>query len=311
MSEDLRLRSDSKYEHRADMVVEALALSDETQGPTSIIALGGVSGTGKTSFAQRLGRKVYSASVLHIDNYLSPRSQRLYDIQDYIDLDVNPYTPHIEGLLPNAWDLPQLVDDVQLFSKGETIVVPIYDSIIKEPTDQVELKPSSHLIIEGAHALNISPIQDMIQNRILLSANFHDRLMRKIVRSARINMRESLDTSITRYINGSDLAWQYYMDEYVRRADIVVDNPAEPSIDYAYLDLLPEEQKGEYQLVPTQDSGELRAGENLRIQRNKKTIGQYALTYFVDDRLIVTSKINSSTLDLLLGYYDISETSDE
>lgn len=310
MSEDLRLRSDIIYEHRADMVVETLALSDEAQGFNSIIAIGGVSGTGKTSFAQRLGRKVNSASVLHIDNYLSPRVPMLYDIQDYIDLDVNLYTPRVEGLSPNAWDLPQLVDDALLFSKGKTATVPVYDSITKEPADGVELKPSNYLIIEGAHALNLSPIQDMIKNRILLSANFHDRLMRKIVRSARVNMRESLDASIARYINGSDLAWQYYRDEYERRADIVIDNPAEPSVDYAHLEPLPGEQKGEYQLVPTQDSGQLRGGEDLRIQRNK-TIGQHALTYFVDDRLIVTSKISSSTLDLLLSYYDMSETSDE
>ena len=124
-------------------------------------------------------------------------------------------------------------------------------------------------------------------------------------------MRSSLDFSINRYINGSEVAWRYYKDEYERRADYIINNPADPINDYAHFRSVDSRDVMDYHLIPSETSGDIRSGEALQVGRNRKALGKYVLNYSVNGNIIVSSEITTKTLELLLGYYDMERADGE
>ena len=310
MSEIRTSSAPESYETRADALLSELRSGSE-DNPLQLIAIAGVSGTGKTNFALRLGEKIDSVSVLHIDNYLSPKTPTSFDEHEYIDLETNSHTPFIEGLPLSAWDLPRFIDDVNEYRKGNVIKSPLYDPTTQENTYRLIAHQGENLIIEGVHALTLPQINPEISSRILLEASLHDRLMRKIVRSSRFNKRPSLDASIRRYIEGSELAWNYYREDYRSRADYIINNSADPLVDYAQFKPLQVDCDFDYSLQPHDNSGQMADDEQLKLKKHSNQIGKYTLNYIIRENIMVSSEINGHTLELLLGYYDMEPTINE
>ncbi len=103
-----------------------------------LIAVGGPGGTGKTSFAVRLGEALGGAGVLSLDDYKTPRKQRA---------EKNIYGPH-----PDANDMALIRLHLGSLRRGESINKPVYCRKRGMTRLTEEFHPGRFVIAEGETA---------------------------------------------------------------------------------------------------------------------------------------------------------------
>ena len=91
----------------------------DTNLPTLVIAVGGVSGVGKTSLVQQVASQLNDAVALHFDDYAA--------VSDY---PTNLAQWVSEGADPNQWRTPQLVEDLTTLRRGKAITLPVSKEIL-------------------------------------------------------------------------------------------------------------------------------------------------------------------------------------
>jgi uridine kinase len=99
------------------------------------IAIGGPGGTGKSSFAKILNRKIHDSVVLKLDNYKTPRKER--------------EAAKIFGAAPKANRIDLIIDHLKKLKNGQEIEMPIYEGKIGMAFETKIIKPSRVIIVDG------------------------------------------------------------------------------------------------------------------------------------------------------------------
>jgi uridine kinase len=126
-----------------------------------VIGIAGPSGSGKTTLAHRVAAQLDNAPVLSLDCY--------YREQGSVPLEVRRRVNYDE---PAALDHELLVAQLQQFSRGIDVGVPVYDFAIHNRAPEVMLlRASDYIVVEGIFALYWEEVRDLMGTKVFVAAS--------------------------------------------------------------------------------------------------------------------------------------------
>lgn len=178
-----------------------------------MIAICGGSGSGKTTFTDKVRREVAEdISVVHMDSYYLPK------LPD--DLKTSNGQPNFDH--PNAFDWKLLTKHLKALKNGKAVEAPLYDfkknSRLKKT---ISIKPSRVILFEGIFSLYDEEIRKLSDITAFLHVEADIRFIRRLHRDVEERGR-SLDSVITQYYETVRPMYQKYLDPQRQFADFIV-----------------------------------------------------------------------------------------
>jgi uridine kinase len=178
-----------------------------------IIGIAGGSGSGKTTFTQKVLDLVDDdrVGVLHQDSYYLPHPP--------IDLTINN-EPNFDH--PEAFDWELLRLHLEGASAGKAVQSPVYDYKTSRRTNKtVSVGPCKVLIVEGIFALWDESIRDLFDLKFYLHVESDIRFIRRLFRDLKDRNR-TLDDIIRQYYDTVRPMHQLFLEPTKQYADIIV-----------------------------------------------------------------------------------------
>ncbi len=179
-----------------------------------MIGIAGGSGSGKTTFVNKVITRAGELSVLciHQDSY--------YHVQPPEHLKVNGDSNFDH---PDAFDWNLLEEHLTSLREGRAIHVPIYDfsSSRRVGTEKVAVGPAKVVIFEGIFALWQEQIRKMLDLKVYLHVDADIRFIRRLHRDVRERGR-NLDSIIRQYYDTVRPMHHEFLEPTQSYADLVV-----------------------------------------------------------------------------------------
>jgi uridine kinase len=181
-----------------------------------LIGITGGSGSGKTSLIKKL-REYFSADELCIisqDDYYKPRHLQHVDENGVKNFD-----------LPESIEHEQLAVDIKKLLHFQTVkrTEYVFNNENKKPKTLI-FKPAPIIVIEGLFVFYFEKMLDKPYDlRIFINAKDNIRVIRRIKRD-RIERNYPLEDVLYRYEQHVMPAYEKFIEPYVRRADLVINN---------------------------------------------------------------------------------------
>lgn len=178
-----------------------------------MIAICGGSGSGKTTFTDKVRREVAEdISVVHMDSYYLPKLPE--------DLTTSNGQPNFDH--PDAFDWKLLAKHLKALKNGKVVEAPLYDfkknSRLKKT---ITIKPSRVVLFEGIFSLYDEEIRKLSDITAFLHVEADIRFIRRLHRDVEERGR-SLDSVITQYYETVRPMYQKYLDPQRQFADFIV-----------------------------------------------------------------------------------------
>ncbi|MBY0416366.1 MAG: uridine kinase [Bdellovibrionales bacterium] len=178
-----------------------------------IISICGGSGSGKTTFADKIRKNVeQEISIIHMDSYYLPKLPR--------DLKRPGERPNFDH--PDAFDWDLLKKHLEDLKNGKPVKSPHYDfkKNARLKTSSV-VKPTKVVLFEGIFSLYHEDIRKMCDITTFLHVEADIRFIRRLHRDVEERGR-SLDSVITQYYETVRPMYQQYLDPQRQYADFIV-----------------------------------------------------------------------------------------
>lgn len=180
-----------------------------------LIGIAGGSGSGKTTFANKVLRQVNDQiNILHLDSYYLPIQkipQHLFDDEG------RPNFDH-----PEAFDWELLCSHLTSLKSSKAIRVPVYDFKTNARTDETTLlQPPKVLLFEGIFTLFDHSIRELQNIKIFLHVEADIRFTRRLDRDVRERGR-SVDSIISQYYDTVRPMYKKYLEPQRQYADFIV-----------------------------------------------------------------------------------------
>lgn len=178
-----------------------------------LIGIAGGSGSGKTTFADKLTR--YSNQelvILHMDSYYLPSQP-----QDNLSPSGKPNFDH-----PRAFDWELLREHLSELGKGNSIEAPQYDFTTSSRTQKTKtITPSQVVIFEGIFSLFDQAIRDLLSIKVFLHVDSDIRFTRRLNRDVKERGR-SLESIIGQYYDTVRPMYLKFLEPQKQYADFIV-----------------------------------------------------------------------------------------
>lgn len=178
-----------------------------------IISICGGSGSGKTTFADKIRKNVeQEISIVHMDSYYLPKLPK--------DLKTPSGRPNFDH--PDAFDWELLKKHLEDLKKGKSIKCPHYDfkKNARLKTSSL-IAPTKVVLFEGIFSLYEEEIRKMCDITTFLHVEADIRFIRRLHRDVEERGR-SLDSVITQYYETVRPMYQQYLDPQRQYADFIV-----------------------------------------------------------------------------------------
>lgn len=178
-----------------------------------IISICGGSGSGKTTFADKIRKCVdQEVSVLHMDSYYLPKLPK--------DLKTSTGRPNFDH--PDAFDWELLKKHLETLKSGKSIKSPHYDFKKNARLKTTSLvMPTKVILFEGIFSLYQEEIRKICDITTFLHVEADIRFIRRLHRDVEERGR-SLDSVITQYYETVRPMYQKYLDPQRQYADFIV-----------------------------------------------------------------------------------------
>ena len=178
-----------------------------------IISICGGSGSGKTTFADKVRKSVdQEVSILHMDSYYLPKLPK--------DLKTSSGRPNFDH--PDAFDWKLLQQHILTLKSGRAVKSPHYDfkKNARLKTSSI-IQPTKVVLFEGIFSLYNEEIRKMCDITAFLHVEADIRFIRRLHRDVEERGR-SLDSVITQYYETVRPMYQKYLDPQRQYADFIV-----------------------------------------------------------------------------------------
>ena len=178
-----------------------------------IISICGGSGSGKTTFADKVRKNVdQEVSILHMDSYYLPKLPK--------DLKTTSGKANFDH--PDAFDWTLLKKHIQMLKNGKAVKSPHYDfkKNARLKTSSL-IKPTKVVLFEGIFSLYHEEIRKMCDITSFLHVESDIRFIRRLHRDVEERGR-SLDSVISQYYETVRPMYQKYLDPQRQYADFIV-----------------------------------------------------------------------------------------
>lgn len=187
-----------------------------------LIGIAGGSGSGKTTFAQKVVKLVGSDQVLHLhqDSYYLPAQSEDHFVKGKPNFD-----------RPDAFDWLLLREQLAAIKNGEKIAAPLYDFVTSTRSSKIEtVGPARICVFDGIYALWDEEIRAMMDLKIFLHVDADIRFIRRLHRDVKERGR-TLDSIISQYYDTVRPMHRQYLEPTSQFADLTIgeetDIPAE------------------------------------------------------------------------------------
>lgn len=187
-----------------------------------LIGVAGGSGSGKTTFAEKIIEKCRGNNVvlLHQDNYYLDKLPR----ESFID-----GQPNFDS--PFAFDWPLFRRHLRILKKGGAIKSPLYDFVESRRSRQtVSVGPAKVVLVDGILALWDETIRDAMDLKIYLKVEADIRFIRRLHRDVSDRGRE-LDDIIAQYYRTVRPMHLKYVQPTRQYADLIVGEHHDRAVD--------------------------------------------------------------------------------
>ena len=181
---------------------------------TTIIGIAGGSGSGKSTFTNRL-KSFFgdNITVIYHDNYYRANDDLSMEERRKINYD------H-----PQALETDLLVEHLEALRQGESIECPVYDFTQHNRSDKhVTIHPRRVIVVEGILIFQDERLRDMFDIKIFVEADADERILRRVVRDMEERGRE-LQNIIEHYLATVKPMHYLYVEPTRNVADIVLNS---------------------------------------------------------------------------------------
>jgi uridine kinase len=178
-----------------------------------IISICGGSGSGKTTFADKIRKEVdEEISIVHMDSYYLPKLPK--------ELKASNGSPNFDH--PDAFDWALLKKHLNDLKNGKSVKSPHYDFKKNQrlKTSTI-IKPTKVILFEGIFSLYQEDIREMCDITAFLHVEADIRFIRRLHRDVEERGR-SLDSVITQYYETVRPMYQKYLDPQRQYANFIV-----------------------------------------------------------------------------------------
>lgn len=183
-----------------------------------LIGIAGGSGSGKTTFAEKILKRIENANsvrsnigILHQDSYYLPAPPQHLRLHGEANFD------H-----PEAFDWGLLKEHLERLRLGEQIDVPVYDFKTSRRTgESKKTGPWQAILMEGIFTLWAQEIRELFDIKIYLQVDADIRFIRRLHRDVRERGR-TLDSIIRQYYDTVRPMHHEFLEPTRQYADIVV-----------------------------------------------------------------------------------------
>ncbi len=177
------------------------------------IAVGGGTGSGKTTISNAILERVGSHNIAYIphDAY-------------YKDLS---HVPLVErGIInfdhPDALDTPMMREHILRLQNGETIEIPVYDFTHHRRTQDVQIvRPQPIIMVEGILVLAEAALRPLYDVKIYVDADPDIRFIRRLRRDI-VERGRSVESVITQYMATVRPMHLEFVEPSKRYADVII-----------------------------------------------------------------------------------------
>lgn len=180
-----------------------------------IIAVGGGSGSGKTTVVNEIIEK------LDKDDLVVIKHDDYYKKQSHLSLEER-YNINYDH--PASLDNDLFISDIKKLIKGESISKPIYDFVLHDRSDKTEIvEPKKVIILEGILILEDKRIRDLSDIKLFVSLDDDLRFIRRLLRDIEERGR-SLDSVVKQYLKTVKPMYHRFVEPTKRYADVIIPN---------------------------------------------------------------------------------------
>ena len=181
---------------------------------TTIIGIAGGTGSGKSTFTNRL--KAYFGdriTVMYHDNYYRPHDDLPFEERQKINYD------H-----PDSLETDLLIEHLKALREGKAIDCPTYDfAHHTRAKDIVRVEPSRVIIVEGILILQDARLRDLFDIKIFVEADADERILRRVTRDIKERGR-SLENIMEQYLTTVKPMHYLYVEPTKTVADLILNS---------------------------------------------------------------------------------------
>ena len=177
-----------------------------------IIGIAGKSGSGKSTFSDRLkDSNKKNIIIIKMDDY--------YKNQDELSFEERRKTNYDH---PNAFDMDLLIKQISDLKKGKTINKPIYNFVEHNRAKEIQkIEPKKIIILEGLFTLTEPKLRDLLDMKIYIDTDSDECLIRRIKRDMYERGR-GLDSILNQYMQHVKPMADSFIEPYKKYADFIV-----------------------------------------------------------------------------------------
>ena len=181
---------------------------------TFIIGIAGGSGSGKSTFTNRLKAAFGdSIAVIYHDNYYRKQDNIPFEERKKVNYD------H-----PDSLETDLMVEHLAMLRRGEAVDCPVYDYSQHNRSDRtVRIEPRPIIIAEGILLLSDPRIRDLVDIKIFVEADADERIIRRILRDVKERGRD-LDNIVEQYLTTVKPMHYLYVEPTKVTADIIINS---------------------------------------------------------------------------------------
>ncbi|RAV05658.1 uridine kinase [Paenibacillus sp. YN15] len=186
-----------------------------------VIGIAGGTGSGKTTVARRLLKRIGTEHVALIsqDSYYKHQPHLTKEERAQVNYD------H-----PNSFDNELLIEHLQALRRGESIRVPVYSFSEHIRTDKtIALAPTPVVVLEGILVLADEPLRKEMDIKVFVDTDADVRVLRRINRDMRERGR-TFDSVFAQYLNTVKPMHEAFIEPSKRYADLIVPEGGENEI---------------------------------------------------------------------------------
>lgn len=180
-----------------------------------VVGISGGSGSGKTTFIERLKKDFTDQEVciVSMDNYYRPREEQEVDQNGIRNFD-----------RPESIDSEALYDDLKRLIAGEGFdrLEYTFNNAAAEPS-MIHYYPAKVIIVEGLFLFHFAKISDLLNLKLLIHADNVKKLIRRVKRDNK-ERNYPLDDVLYRYEHHVLPSYNAYIAPHADRVDIVINN---------------------------------------------------------------------------------------
>ena len=180
----------------------------------TIIGIAGGSGSGKSTFTNRL--KDYfqdDITVIYHDNYYKRQEGVPFEERVKVNYD------H-----PDSLETSLLLEHLKQLKDGKTIACPVYDfATHNRSNDIIVIHPSKVVIVEGILLFADEELRKLFDYKIYVDSDADERILRRILRDVQERGRD-LEGCITQYLTTVKPMHNLYVEPTRYIADIVINS---------------------------------------------------------------------------------------